>query len=206
MLYNMHCRKKTTTHRIIHCCSRLLIHRYCIYTLKQEWTVTSTSDQPKYRAQPTYTSYEYRIAFRTVSLSPNAELLSQQRNKILCPYRWLYAYNNNTSLVWNMFVYLYLYCGFVFLWAVLYHCMYICLFFDTIYMIVFHNHHTFHKVVSAVCHGGTGGERRYSSYSYLTSALDGGEWSVSRPGRALPLSVPMDKRLGGPQSRSGRRG
>jgi hypothetical protein len=28
--------------------------------------------------------------------------------------------------------------------------------------------------------------RRHSSYSYLTSALDGGEWSVSRPGRALP--------------------
>jgi hypothetical protein len=31
------------------------------------------------------------------------------------------------------------------------------------------------------------GERRYSSYSYLTSALDGGEWSAWRPGRALPL-------------------
>jgi hypothetical protein len=28
--------------------------------------------------------------------------------------------------------------------------------------------------------------RRYSSYSYLTSALDGGEWSASRPGRVLP--------------------
>jgi hypothetical protein len=32
-----------------------------------------------------------------------------------------------------------------------------------------------------------GGERRYSSYSFLTSALDGGEWSASRPGRALHL-------------------
>jgi hypothetical protein len=31
-----------------------------------------------------------------------------------------------------------------------------------------------------------GGERRYSSYSFSTSALDGGEWSASRPGRALP--------------------
>jgi hypothetical protein len=31
-----------------------------------------------------------------------------------------------------------------------------------------------------------GGERRYSSYKYLTSALDGGEWSTPRPGRALP--------------------
>jgi hypothetical protein len=31
-----------------------------------------------------------------------------------------------------------------------------------------------------------GGERRYSSYSFTTSALDGDEWSASRPGRALP--------------------
>jgi hypothetical protein len=30
------------------------------------------------------------------------------------------------------------------------------------------------------------GERRYSSYSFTTTALDGGEWSASRPGRALP--------------------
>jgi hypothetical protein len=30
------------------------------------------------------------------------------------------------------------------------------------------------------------GERMYSSYSFKTSALDGGEWSASRPGRALP--------------------
>jgi hypothetical protein len=29
-------------------------------------------------------------------------------------------------------------------------------------------------------------ERRYSSYSFTTSALDGGEWSASRPSRALP--------------------
>jgi hypothetical protein len=27
----------------------------------------------------------------------------------------------------------------------------------------------------------------YSSYSFMTSALDGGEWSASRPGRALTL-------------------
>jgi hypothetical protein len=31
------------------------------------------------------------------------------------------------------------------------------------------------------------GDRRYSSYSFLTSALEGSEWSASRPGRALPL-------------------
>jgi hypothetical protein len=36
------------------------------------------------------------------------------------------------------------------------------------------------------CHEGDLGERRYSSYSFLTSALDGGEWSGSNPGRALP--------------------
>jgi hypothetical protein len=31
-----------------------------------------------------------------------------------------------------------------------------------------------------------GGKKRYSSYSFMTSALDGGEWSASRPGSALP--------------------
>jgi hypothetical protein len=30
-----------------------------------------------------------------------------------------------------------------------------------------------------------GGERRYSSYTFMTSALDGGERSASRPGRAF---------------------
>jgi hypothetical protein len=46
------------------------------------------------------------------------------------------------------------------------------------------------------------GERRYSSCSFLTSALDGHEWSASRPGRALPWGkdprYPLDRRLGGP--------
>jgi hypothetical protein len=36
------------------------------------------------------------------------------------------------------------------------------------------------------------GKRRYRFYSYLTSALDGGEWSASRPGRALP-PVPIEQ-------------
>jgi hypothetical protein len=31
------------------------------------------------------------------------------------------------------------------------------------------------------------GERRYSSYSFLTSALEGGGWSASHPSRTLPL-------------------
>jgi hypothetical protein len=47
----------------------------------------------------------------------------------------------------------------------------------------------------ATRHGGAWSERRYSSYSFLTSALDEGEWSASRPGRALPpgkgLPVPI---------------
>jgi hypothetical protein len=54
------------------------------------------------------------------------------------------------------------------------------------------------------------GKRRYSSYSFPTSALEGGEWSASRPGRALGPGkgprYPLYRRLGGPQSRSGHRG
>jgi hypothetical protein len=44
----------------------------------------------------------------------------------------------------------------------------------------------------------------------LTSALVGGKWSASRPGRFTPgegaLWDPLDRRLSGPQSRCGRRG
>jgi hypothetical protein len=47
------------------------------------------------------------------------------------------------------------------------------------------------------------GEKRYSSYSFSTSALDGDEWSASRPGRALAPGLghryPLYRRLGGPQ-------
>jgi hypothetical protein len=35
-------------------------------------------------------------------------------------------------------------------------------------------------------HAGDKGERGYSSYSFLTSALNGGKWSVPRLGIALP--------------------
>jgi hypothetical protein len=38
----------------------------------------------------------------------------------------------------------------------------------------------------APCHGGVLGECRYSSTHSLTSALDGGEWSASCPGRFTP--------------------
>jgi hypothetical protein len=59
-------------------------------------------------------------------------------------------------------------------------------------------------------HAGAKGEMRYSFYSFLTSALDGGEWSASRLGRALPPGknprYPLDRRLGEPQSRSGHSG
>jgi hypothetical protein len=34
-------------------------------------------------------------------------------------------------------------------------------------------------------HEGAWGEGRYSSYPFSTSALDGGEWSASRPGRVI---------------------
>jgi hypothetical protein len=44
-----------------------------------------------------------------------------------------------------------------------------------------------HKSDPATCHGDAWGERRYSSCSFLTSAPDGGEWSVSRRSCALPL-------------------
>jgi hypothetical protein len=49
------------------------------------------------------------------------------------------------------------------------------------------------------------GEMIYSSYSFMTSALDEGEWSASRPGRALyprrkDPQYPLYKRLGGPRA------
>jgi hypothetical protein len=44
------------------------------------------------------------------------------------------------------------------------------------------------------------GERVYRSYSFTTSALDGCEWSASRPGRALPSGkgppVPIGQEAG----------
>jgi hypothetical protein len=39
---------------------------------------------------------------------------------------------------------------------------------------------------------------------FLTSALAGGEWLASCPGRFTP-GYPLDRKLGEPQSRSGRR-
>jgi hypothetical protein len=44
----------------------------------------------------------------------------------------------------------------------------------------------------ATRHEGAWGDGRYRSYSFLISAPDGGEWSASRSGRALP-PVPIGK-------------
>jgi hypothetical protein len=53
-------------------------------------------------------------------------------------------------------------------------------------------------------------ERKYSSYSFMISALYGDEWLASRHGRALPPGkdprYPLHRMLGGPQNRSGHRG
>ena len=41
----------------------------------------------------------------------------------------------------------------------------------------------------------------------MTAAVEGGEWSAARPGRTLPpgkTRYPFDRRMGGPQGRSGR--
>jgi hypothetical protein len=50
-------------------------------------------------------------------------------------------------------------------------------------------------------HEGDKRDRRCSSYSFLTSAVDGSEWSASRPGRVLPPEkgsrYSLDRRLGG---------
>jgi hypothetical protein len=62
----------------------------------------------------------------------------------------------------------------------------------------------------ALHHKGVLRKRRYSSTHSLTSALDGGEWSASCPGRFTPRErAPGTHWIGGwvgPQSRSGRGG
>jgi hypothetical protein len=42
------------------------------------------------------------------------------------------------------------------------------------------------KSYPTIRHAGAKGESKYSACSFLTSALDGGEWSASRPGRFYP--------------------
>jgi len=50
-------------------------------------------------------------------------------------------------------------------------------------------------------------EGRGVALLFLTATLEGGEWSVARPGRTLPLGktrYPLYRRLGGPEDRYGR--
>jgi hypothetical protein len=42
------------------------------------------------------------------------------------------------------------------------------------------------KDVLLLCHAGAKGERKYSSYSFLTSAIHGSKWSECHPGYKLP--------------------
>jgi hypothetical protein len=54
-------------------------------------------------------------------------------------------------------------------------------------------------------HAGAKGDWRHSSYFFLNSALDGGEWSASRLAMPYPR-YPMDRKLGGAQNWSGHTG
>jgi hypothetical protein len=59
-----------------------------------------------------------------------------------------------------------------------------------------------------LCTGRTAhrGSRGILLYPFMTTALEGGEGSASRPGRSLPpgeTQYPLYRRLGGPQGRSG---
>jgi hypothetical protein len=62
-------------------------------------------------------------------------------------------------------------------------------------------YHSIVKVKQSVpqhTYEGARGERRHSSYSFMTSALDAGEWLASRPGSVLPRGkeprYPLDRR------------
>jgi hypothetical protein len=66
------------------------------------------------------------------------------------------------------------------------------------------------KSYSATRHGGAWVERRYSSYSFSTFALDGMSGQRHAPAalysRGKDPRYPLYRRLSGPQSRSGHRG
>jgi hypothetical protein len=58
------------------------------------------------------------------------------------------------------------------------------------------------KLYAIACYEDQEGKYKYSSTLSLTSALGGGEWSASRPGRFAPgkkTRYPLYRRLGGPQ-------
>jgi hypothetical protein len=78
----------------------------------------------------------------------------------------------------------------------IYVCVCVCIYTHThtcksIYTNIHTHIHIHTKVVPLRCTEAHFGEKRYSSYSLLTSALEGGEWSASRPGRDLnPVEEP----------------
>jgi hypothetical protein len=53
--------------------------------------------------------------------------------------------------------------------------------------------------LSHYCHAGIKGERKHSSYSFLTSVLDGASGQCHTPAMLYPL-YPLDRRKCGPQS------
>jgi hypothetical protein len=66
------------------------------------------------------------------------------------------------------------------------------------------------KKLSCYHHAGTKGKIRYSFYSFLTSAVDKVSGQSHAPAtlylRGNDSQYPLDRRLGGPQSRSGHGG
>jgi hypothetical protein len=70
--------------------------------------------------------------------------------------------------------------------------------------------HDSHHLPVAMKAGFNLGERRYSSYSFFTSALDGVRVQRHAPAALCPRGkdhrYPLYRRLGGPQSQSGQRG
>jgi hypothetical protein len=65
------------------------------------------------------------------------------------------------------------------------------------------------KAIPQHTYGGTGGERRHSFYSFMTSALDGVSGQLHAMAALYPWGknpwYPLDRRLGGPQNQSGHR-
>jgi hypothetical protein len=67
----------------------------------------------------------------------------------------------------------------------------------TVYFKESHTQDTLYAMKSAL------GDSRYSSYSFLTSALEGGEWSASRPDRILPAGKKPPVPIAGPAANRG---
>jgi hypothetical protein len=93
-----------------------------------------------------------------------------------------------------MYVCLYV-CMYVCMYVCLYVCMYVCVYKINVNQVKQSLYTPWRRL----------GERRYSSYSFTTSALDGVSGQRHAPAALYPR-YPLYRRLGGPQSRSGHRG